>query len=84
MSTAIIQIPDEIILALRETEAEVVISMKKIAALHFFIEKKLSLGQCSELAGLSETEFIQFLSTHKKSIFQINSKEELLEDIKNA
>jgi predicted HTH domain antitoxin len=79
-----IQIPDEILLALRETEQEVIFGMKKIAALHFYMEKKLSLGQCSELAGLSEAEFIHFLSSYKKSIFQVDSKEELLEDLKNA
>ena len=78
-----IEIPEEIIFSLRENEKDMVIEMKRISAVKYYIEKKLSLGQCSLLAEMSKEEFINYLSAQKISIFS-TSREELMRDIENA
>ncbi|WFA10190.1 UPF0175 family protein [Tissierella sp. Yu-01] len=79
-----ISLPQEIVLSLRESSENIIKDMKRTVAVKYYKENKLSLGQCSELAEMSEKEFIQLLSSYKISIFNFESDEELLEDIKNA
>jgi predicted HTH domain antitoxin len=78
-----IEIPEEVMFSLRENEKDMVKEMKRISALKYYIEKKLSLGQCSLLAEMSKEEFISYISSQKVSIFSL-TKEELFKDIENA
>ncbi|MBE3592224.1 MAG: hypothetical protein PWQ34_1896 [Caldanaerobacter sp.] len=82
--TGKIEIPAEILLSLKKSEDEFIIELKRTAAVRYYKEKKLSLGQCAALAEMSEEEFIKYLSSFDTSIFSFDNKEELLEDIKNA
>ncbi|KKC28488.1 UPF0175 family protein [Caldanaerobacter subterraneus] len=82
--TGKIEIPEEILLSLRKSEDEFITELKRTAAVRYYKEKKLSLGQCAVLAEMSEEEFIKYLSNFDASIFSFDNKEELLEDIKNA
>lgn len=79
-----INIPENILLSLRESVDEIALEMKRALAVRYYSEKKLSLGQCTELAEMSKVEFIRYLSKYKISIFNFESEDELLEDIKNA
>ncbi|MDD2503353.1 MAG: UPF0175 family protein [Clostridia bacterium] len=79
-----ISLPQEIVLSLRESSENIVKDMKRTVAVKYYKEKKLSLGQCSELAEMSKEEFIQVLSSYKISIFNFEDDKDLLEDIKNA
>jgi predicted HTH domain antitoxin len=79
-----ISLPQEIVLSLRESSENIVKDMKRTVAVKYYKEKKLSLGQCSELAEMSKEEFIQILSSYKISIFNFEDDKDLLEDIKNA
>ena len=79
-----INIPQEIVLSLRESSENIIKDMKRTVAVKYYKENKLSLGQCAELAELSKEEFIELLSSYKVSIFNFENDEELLEDIKNA
>jgi predicted HTH domain antitoxin len=79
-----ISLPQEIVLSLRESSENIVKDMKRTVAVKYYKEKKLSLGQCSELAEMSKEEFIQALSSYKISIFNFEDDKDLLEDIKNA
>lgn len=79
-----VKFPQEILLTLRESSDEFVIDMKRTVAVKYYREKKLSIGQCAELAEMSEEAFINYLSMHQISIFNFESEDELLEDIKNA
>lgn len=79
-----ISFPPDIILCLRETSENIAKDMKKTVAAKYYEERKLSLGQCAQLADMSEDEFIKFLSSCKISIFNFENEEELLEDVKNA
>lgn len=79
-----ITLPQEIVLSLRESSENIVKDMKRTVAVKYYKERKLSLGQCSELAEMSKEDFIQLLSSYEISIFNYENDEELLEDIKNA
>jgi len=79
-----VQFPEEILLVLRKDKDEFAIEMKRAAAIKYFKERKLSIGQCSELAEMTEEEFIKYLGEQKISIFSFDSDEELMQDIKNA
>ncbi|NYB72923.1 UPF0175 family protein [Sedimentibacter hydroxybenzoicus DSM 7310] len=79
-----ISFPEEIVLSLRESSENIIKDMKRTVAVKYYKEKKLSLGQCSELAEMSKEDFIQLLASYKISIFNFTDDNELLEDIKNA
>ena len=58
--------------------------MKVIAAVNYFKEERLSLGQAALLAEMNEEDFIKLLGTFQISIFRFDKDNELLQDIKNA
>ncbi len=64
-----ISIPGEILLTLRESDNELALDIKRWTALKLYDEKKLSLGQCADLAEMSEEDFIKYLGSNKVSIF---------------
>ena len=77
-------IPSEIFLALRETENQFASNMKKFTALFLFQNQKLSIGQCAELANMTEEDFIYFLGENKTSIFEYLDEPTLREEIANG
>lgn len=80
----VVDLPQEIILTLRQSGEDIVIEMKKALALKYYQEQKLSLGHCAELAEMNKEDFIKYLSKYNITIFRFESEDELLEDIKNA
>jgi len=79
-----ITIPSEIFLVLRETENQFALNMKKFTALFLYQNQKLSIGQCAELANMTEEDFIYFLSENKVSIFEYLDEATLREELANA
>ena len=79
-----INIPESILLSLREPIEAVGLEMKRALAVRCYVEKRLSLGQCSELAEMNEKSFIGYMSRYGVSIFNFDSEAELMEDIYNA
>ena len=63
--------------------AEATIFARKMVALGYYTQNKISIGYCAEIAGLEE-EFIEFLGENKIDIFRFEDDEELLGDVKNA
>ena len=79
-----VRIPESITLSLREPAEKIGLEMKRALAVIYYSDRKLSLGQCCELADMSKAEFIKYLSKYKISIFNFDSEGELMEDIGNA
>ena len=79
-----VRVPQEILLTLRESTDEFIAEMKGTIAVKYYKEKKLSIGQCAELAEMTEEGFIKYLSAQKISIFNFESESDLLEDVENA
>lgn len=48
-----IRLPEEILLTLRKNKDDLVKDMKLALAVKYFTEKKLSIGQCAELAEMT-------------------------------
>lgn len=80
----VVSIPQEILLTLRQSSEEIVIEMKRALAVNHYKEKKLSLGQCAELAEMNKEDFIEFLSNQNISIFRFESTDEISKDKENA
>ena len=79
-----VKIPESIVLSLREPLDSIGLEMKRALAVRYYTDRRLSLGQCAELAEMNEKEFINYLSKYGVSIFAFGSESELLEDIANA
>lgn len=79
-----ITFPDEILLSLRRENENIQQDMKETVAVKYYRERKLSLGQSAELAGMSKEKFIELLSTYNISIFSSDKMEDLLMDVENA
>ena len=80
----VINLPQEIVLTLRQSSEEIVVEMKRASALKYYQEQKLSLGQCAELAEMNKEDFIKYLSKYNMTVFRFQSEHELLEDKDNA
>lgn len=79
-----VNVPETILVALREKNNEFANNMKKYTALKLYEMNKLSLGQSAELAGMNEEDFIKFLSENNVSLFSYMTKDILEKDVQNA
>lgn len=75
MRKLVLEIPDEIDLENHELEM--------ILATSLFEKGKLSLGQASNMVGLSKHAFAELLGKYNVNYFNL-SEDDLLDDIKNA
>lgn len=78
--TISIDLPNDILLALNETEKELAYRIKVTLAIQLYKSKKLTIGKASQLAGLSRYEFEKQLSKNKISISNL-TKQDVLNDI---
>ena len=77
-------IPNEVLYDTKMNNDETADFVRKAAALRYYTVAHVSLGYCAEIAGMTKGDFIRFLGENKVSIFQYDSDDELLEDIRNA
>jgi len=79
MNTQIISIdfPNDILLALNETENELKQRIKLTLAIQLYQQQKLTIGKAAQLAGLSRLEFETILSKNRVSIFNLTEKDVL-------
>lgn len=69
-----ITLPQEILLSLRESGENTVKDMKRTVAIKYYKEKKLSLGQCAQLAEMTKEDFIKLLSIIKYQSLILKTK----------
>lgn len=72
MANISIDIPNDLLFTLREQPGELSHEMRVIAALHFFREKRLSLGQAARFAGLNRVEFLHILAARGVPAFDLS------------
>ena len=77
-------IPNEVLYDTKMNDSETEDFVRKAVALRYYTKAGVSLGYCAQIAGMSKGDFIRFLGENEVSIFQFDSEEEFLEDIKNA
>lgn len=94
MRTLNINIPisEEVLFVLKKDEKSLQEEARKILALQFFKERKLSLGKSAELAGMDKDEFVILLGKNQIDIYQYTEREleqefdaidKFVEDFKN-
>jgi len=83
MKKVVLDIPEEILISLKETTQEFSKDILMLAAVKLFELGKLSSGRAAQLAGMSRISFLQTLARYKVPIFDL-TEEELKQDMLNA
>ena len=83
MSTINIEIPEEVLISLKETPETISREIRVLAAVKLFELGRLSSGRSAQLAGMSRVEFLSALGQYQVSPFSLTA-EELEHDLKNA
>ena len=84
MCVVAVNIPEEVLLDLRETKNNFANYVKTMIAIDLYKNKKVSLGYCAEVAEMSKEEFVKCLGQNGVSIFGFDSEEEFMKEFANA
>ena len=79
-----IEYPAELLLSLKYKKKEFADEMKRMSVIKLYELGKISSGLAAKVLGIDRVDFLELLGKYKVSIFQYGSKEEILEDLKNA
>ena len=79
-----INIPNEVLYDIKMSTEEATSSIRKLVAMNFYSEHRVSLGYCAQIAGMNKADFIRFLGANNISIFHFDNEDEFLEEIENA
>jgi predicted HTH domain antitoxin len=77
-------IPNEVLFNIHMNQDEVNSFARKVVAMELFKSQHVSVGYCSEIAGMTEESFIKYLGMNQVSIFHFDNEKELEEEIKVA
>lgn len=80
IQTISVDFPNDILLALNESENDLKKRIKITLAIQLYKLQKLTIGKASQLSGISRLEFEKELSKNKISISNLN-KQDVLSDI---
>ncbi|MBE9158374.1 UPF0175 family protein [Nodosilinea sp. LEGE 06152] len=83
MSSVQIDVPDEVLISLKETPETISRELSILAAVKLFELGKLSSGRAAQLAQVSRVEFLNLIGRYQVSPFAL-SPEELAQDVLNA
>jgi predicted HTH domain antitoxin len=83
MQTIQIDLPDEILLSLKETPEGLSREIRMAVAAKLYELGKLSSGRAAELVGVPRVSFLQALARYGVSILDL-TEEELEQDLRNA
>ena len=78
------EIPNEVLYDTKMSKDEALSYARKAVAMQYYIKNGISLGYCSQIAGVDKEEFVHFLSQNGVSIFRFDDKEEFVEEMNNA
>lgn len=80
IQTISLDFPEDILLALNESENDLKKRIKLILAIQLYKLQKLTIGKAAQISGLSRLEFENELSKNKIPISNLNEKD-ILDDI---
>ena len=69
------EIPDDLLLILREQLAELSQEMRLVTAIHYLREKRLSLGQAARFAGVNRLDFLDILASRGVPAFDLSEED---------
>ena len=79
MPQVLLDLPDDLLLALREQPEEVLHEVRLIAAIHYLQAKRLSLGQAARLAGIARLDFLDLLAARGIPAFDLSDADAVAE-----
>ncbi len=79
MSQVSFDIPDDLLLTLREQPREFAQEVRLLAAIHYFQAKRLSLGQAARIAGMNRLDFLDILASRGIPAFDLSEEDALAE-----
>lgn len=79
-----LSIPEEVLFDTKMNREQASQFARRAVALGYYTQSGVSIGYCSQIAGMTEEEFIKYLGQNHISIFQFDDKEEFLEELENA
>jgi predicted HTH domain antitoxin len=79
MPQVLLDLPDDLLLTLREQPEEILHEMRLIAAIHYLQAKRLSLGQAARLAGVSRLGFLDLLAARGIPAFDLPAADAVAE-----
>lgn len=80
VQTISIDLPSDILLAINETEQELISRLKVSLAILLYAQEKVTIGKASQIAGLSRLAFESILSDSKIPISNLQI-EEVFDDV---
>ena len=75
MSTVQIEIPEEVLISLKETPETISRELRILAAVKLFELGKLSSERAAQLAGMSRVEFLMILGHYQVSPFSLTTEQ---------
>ena len=75
-------IPNEVLYDTKMNKEEANQFARCAVALGYYTQNGVSIGYCSQIAGMTEEEFIKYLGKNRVSIFHFDDQEEFLEELK--
>ena len=77
-------VPDEVLFDIKMNREQASQLARRYAALGFYTQNGISIGYCSQIAGMTEEEFIKYLGQNEISIVRFDDQEEFLKEIEHA
>ena len=84
MCQIVFNIPDEVLFDTKMNHEQANQYARRAVALCYYTQSGVSIGYCSQIAGMTEEEFIKYLGQNHISIFRFDDQEEFLEEVENA
>lgn len=84
MCQVAINIPNEVLFDTKMSREEASQFARCAVALGYYTQNGVSIGYCTQIAGISEEEFIKYLGRNQVSVFHFDNEEEFLEELRNA
>ena len=84
MCQIVLSIPDEVLYDTKMNKEQANQFARQAVALGYYTQSGVSIGYCSQIAGMTEKEFIKYLGRSHISVFRFDNEKEFLEELNNA